>query len=582
MELIAGLLGGVGIFLLGMILLTEGLKSAAGDALRSVLARYAGGPGTALLSGAGVTALVQSSSATTLTTIGFVSAGLLTFPQAVGVIFGANLGTTSTGWLASVVGFKVSLSAVAFPLVGVGALVRLLSTGRRAHAGMALAGFGLIFVGIDVLQGAMAGLAERVDPGSFPGATLGGRMGLVLLGVVMTVVMQSSSAAIATTLAAVHSGTLGLEQAALLVVGQNLGTTVKALLASIGGSVPVKRTVLAHILFNLITAALALTFLPLFLLGAVGIAGEGDPAVAIALFHTSFNLAGVLVLFPFLGAFARMVERMVPETTSPLTRHLDSAVAALPAVAVEVARRSALQVALLLFHRCSQSLRGEGRRPAADTEHALAPAAEAIGTIRRFLAKVRTSPGDEAEHDRHLSLLHAVDHLDGFLGALREYEAHPPGIGDDGPARAKALLGSILAVRGGEGEEGLYEASRLEEEGLPDASALEEVSMALASLRKEVRADILSATALGELDPGRAWDEIEVIKILDRLGYHAWRTVHHLVLAGPEARWDSPGRDSSGPTEGDGGEPPGGGRRPRSEESRFSSVFEDREDGTSG
>jgi len=561
MELMAGLLGGIGIFLLGMILLTEGLKSAAGDALRSVLERFVGGPGSALVSGAAVTALVQSSSATTLTTIGFVSAGLLTFPQAVGVIFGANLGTTSTGWLVSVVGFKVSLTAVAFPLVGVGALFRLLSKGRAAHAGIALAGFGLIFVGIDVLQSSMAGLAERADPGSFPGATAGGRVGLVLLGVVLTVVMQSSSAAIATTLAAVHTGSLGLEQAALLVVGQNLGTTVKAALAAIGGSVPVKRTVLAHILFNVITAMVALIFLPLFLTAAVWLAGEGDPAVAIAIFHSSFNLAGVLLLFPFLNTFANWVERMVPERTPSLTRHLDSAVASVPAVAVEAARRSALQVALLLFHRSTRTLRGEVRGTPASVEQALGPAREAIGAIRRFLSEVRTSPGDEAAHDRHLSLLHAIDHLDGFLGALLQLETHPPVLDGGGLATAKARLGPVLISHGGEGD------------GLPEVSVLEEVSHDLATLRKGVRADILSATALGELDPHRAWDEIEVIKVLDRLGYHAWRATHHLALA----RSDSP-RDGGVP----GARPSGSDLLAGDGEERYSSVFEDREDGALG
>jgi phosphate:Na+ symporter len=130
--LISLVLGGVGIFLIGMILLTEGLKAAAGGALRAILARFTRGPGSAFLSGAGVTALVQSSSATTLTTIGFVSAGLLTFPQAVGVLLGANVGTTSTGWLVSVLGLKVQVSLVALPAVGLGALLRLLAKGRGA------------------------------------------------------------------------------------------------------------------------------------------------------------------------------------------------------------------------------------------------------------------------------------------------------------------------------------------------------------------------------------------------------------------------------------------------------------------
>lgn len=172
--MLALLLGGIGLFLLGMTLLTDGLKVLAGDALRRVLARFTGGPTRAMLSGAALTALIQSSSATTLATIGFVSAGLLTFQQAVGLVFGANLGTTSTAWLVSLLGLKLSVSAVALPLVGVGALARLLARDRWAAAGTALSGFGLVFVGIDTLQAGMADLAAQIDPEALPGASLGG------------------------------------------------------------------------------------------------------------------------------------------------------------------------------------------------------------------------------------------------------------------------------------------------------------------------------------------------------------------------------------------------------------------------
>ncbi|MFP5380591.1 MAG: Na/Pi symporter, partial [Vicinamibacteria bacterium] len=178
--------------------------------------------------GAGITALVQSSSATTLATIGFVSAGLLSLPNAIGVVIGANIGTTATGWLVSLLGLKLSIGKIAMPLIGVGALLRLLARERLAQAGLALAGFGVIFVGIDALQAGMAALAGRVDPAQFPVAGLAGRLLLVLLGVLMTVIMQSSSAAVATTLTALSGGAITLDQAAALVIGQNVGTTVTA------------------------------------------------------------------------------------------------------------------------------------------------------------------------------------------------------------------------------------------------------------------------------------------------------------------------------------------------------------------
>ncbi len=519
METIGGILGGVGIFLVGMVLLTEGLRAAAGTALRGVLQRFARGPGTALMSGAAFTALVQSSSATTLTTIGFVSAGLLTFPQAVGVIFGANLGTTSTGWLVSLIGFRVNIAAMALPLVGIGALLRLLSTGRNAQLGIALAGFGLIFVGIDVLQVGMEGLAERVDPTAFPGPTLGGRIALVVIGVLMTVVMQSSSAAVATALTALNAGTLGVDQAAFLVVGQNMGTTVKAALASIGGSIPVRRTALAHILFNLITGALALALLPLLLTGALW-AVDGDPSVAIALFHSSFNLLGVLVLFPVLPSFSRLVERMVPETEPTLTRHLDPTVAQVPPVAVEAARRSALAVTSLLFERCRESLRlGPARRGFVDGDRVLESVGEALAAIRAFLGNVRTSPEDPSGYERHLSVLHAVDHLDRFLKGFLTLEAagwapDDRRVLESGRRLAEALRGTVS-----------------EEEQVPEVEGLAALSEELAELRRSQRARVLESTASGATDPERAWKDIEEIQRLDRLGYHAWRIAHHLERA---------------------------------------------------
>jgi phosphate:Na+ symporter len=509
------LVGGIGIFLVGMILLSEGLKAAAGGALRSILQRFARSPARAVLSGAGVTALVQSSSATTLTTIGFVSAGLLTFPQAVGLIFGANLGTTSTGWLVAVLGFKVNVGAVALPVVGVGAILRLLGKGRWAHGGLALAGFGLIFVGIDTLQDGMADLADRIDPASLPGATWLGRVVLVLVGAAMTVVMQSSSAAVATTLTALHAGGLDLDQAALLVIGQNLGTSVKAVLAAIGGSVPVRRTAAAHTLFNLITAVLALLAFPILLGAARVIAGEGDPAVAIALFHSGFNILGVAVLFPVLNRFAAMVERMVPETRPDLTRNLDPTVAEIPEVAVEAAGQSVAGVAHLLVGELARlSLESAGAPPprgAASRRIHEVPLA--LGVIRTFLAQVRTPPHDGVSFQRHLSLIHAVDHLDRLEDLRREFEELGP-------------LPAPLAPTARRLADALTEWTHDR-----DTDALGRSSRVLAEERKARREAALEEMAVGGMPPEMGRISILHVKRMDRIAYHAWRASHHMDLA---------------------------------------------------
>src|SRR5215472_539833 len=165
-------LGGVGLFLLGMSVMTDGLKAMAGPALRTVLGKAAATPLSGAFWGAAVTLLVQSSSATTMTTIGLVGAGLLTFPQGLGLVLGANIGTTGTGWLVALIGVRVSLASYALPMILVGALGKLLGRGRLAASGGALAGFALVLYGLTTLQQGMGGLAERLHPSNLP-AVLG-------------------------------------------------------------------------------------------------------------------------------------------------------------------------------------------------------------------------------------------------------------------------------------------------------------------------------------------------------------------------------------------------------------------------
>jgi phosphate:Na+ symporter len=519
--MIGTLLGGIGLFLLGMILMTDGLKAAAGDALRRGLERLTGGATKAMLSGMGVTILIQSSSATVLTTIGFISAGLLTFTQAVGLIFGANLGTTSTGWIVSLVGLKVSMSAVALPLVGVGALARFLLRGRAASVGLALAGFGVIFVGIDLLQQAMGSLSSHMDPGRFPGATWWGRMGLVAVGAAMTVVLQSSSAAVATTLTALHSGTIGLAQATALVIGQNLGTTVTAVLAAVGASAPAKRTALAHILFNVVAGVVAFALAPAFLHAveeARWLPGADDPAVAVAAFHTMFNLAGVLLLLPVAGRFADLVTRMVPDRGSPFTRNLDPSVAEVPAVGVEVARRAVVGIAAHEMHVAVAVLQRMAGGPPPPT---LDAASLGLQGVRDFLGHVRTSTAVGEEHHRHLALLHVLDHLDRLDEALRE----PPGPAWLAGGRTEEVRQEVEGVLA-------QVHAWLEGGGDPPLPAVRDLSTQVATHRKARRLDALALAASGEMGPGDALERLEALRWMDRVVYHVWRSVHHL------SHWD--------------------------------------------
>jgi phosphate:Na+ symporter len=463
---------------------------------------------------------VQSSTATTLITLGFVSAGLVTFPQAIGVILGANVGTTSTGWIVALLGLKFSVSSVALPAVGVGALIKLIGRDRIASAGVAIAGFGLIFVGIDTLQAGMEMLAQRLDLSRMPGGTMTGRLLLVVIGVVMTVVMQSSSAAVATTLTALHAGAINMDQAAALVIGQNVGTTVTAAIACVGASVAAKRTGLAHILFNVLTGLMAFALLPAFVrLAQLVTRGDtSDASVAIATFHTSFNLLGVLLLLPWIRQFARWIERIIPERGRVLTQRLDPSVAELAPVAIEAVRLTLIDVAASL----SDALRGQLRPgPRQSLNEAVTRVEDALEETRRFVGRIRSDPETLDEHNRHLSTLHALDHLAGMVQAMRD--SNPVRTLATEPALAESVR--LLA-------EGLESVDReLDDEESRQQSARAQSSEAIARFRLSQRDQILRATAAGRLDPSTASAQLEALRWVDRVTNHLCRAFHHLSLA---------------------------------------------------
>lgn len=526
LTLFVNLMGGLGLFLLGMTLMTDGLKSLAGGALRHILMRFVRGPISGIAAGAGVTALVQSSSATTLTTIGFVSAGLITFPQAIGVVLGANIGSTSTGWIVSVLGLKVSMGAVSPPVILVGVLLRLLGRDRVAALGQALAGFGLIFFGIGVLQTGMEGLAGQVNLGGFSPEGLLGRLGLVGIGLGMTVVMQSSSAAVAATLVALHSGSLTFEQASAMVIGQNIGTTVTAALASIGGSAPAKRTAVAHILFNVLTGLIAFIGLPWFADLSYWIAEhlDGEPGpTAVATFHTLFNISGVALLLPVLGPFGRFVTHLTPARGPRLTRHLDAHVAKVAAVGLQATRASLIETFGALASDLRErfgpmhGFRGPGRVP-----H---EAREASREILAFIGKLATLPQTQAEVEAELHLLHAVDHLADMAETAGELQIEWDRV--DGRV-IEPFVAAFLT-----GLDRSLDWSAKATEASAAAKEIASQSERLAAMRREGRAGVLRVIGTGGVTPEAGAASIDAMIWLDRVLFHAARFVSEMTLAQP-------------------------------------------------
>ncbi|MBJ9986689.1 Na/Pi cotransporter family protein [Acinetobacter sp. S40] len=346
LNVIVPLMGGIGLFLLGMSLMTDSLKAIAGEALRQWLVRFTSSPMKAVLSGIGLTVVVQSSTATTLATIGFVSAGVLSFSHAIGVIIGANIGTTSTGWMVALLGLKFSISSFALPLIGIGALLKLLGKEKIAFIGLTLAGFGLLFFGIQLLQDAMSDVAELIDLSRWAEPTLLMRLFLVLIGIFMTIVLQSSSAAITTTLAALSTQTINLEQTLALVIGQNIGTVATAVLAAIGATTSAKRTAAVHVIFNIVTAFFAFILLsPAFVWAYNHIESihQLGSVLLVAAFHTSFSLLGACIFMPLLPKFEQLIMRLLPEKEHSTTRYLDESLYSVPALAIAAVERALLQ-----------------------------------------------------------------------------------------------------------------------------------------------------------------------------------------------------------------------------------------------
>jgi len=557
LETIVSIVGGVGLFLLGMAVMTDGLKALAGTALKTVMEKAAATPLLGTFWGAVITLLVQSSSATTMTTIGLVSAGLLTFPQGLSLVFGANIGTTGTGWLVAAFGVRISLTAAALPIVFVGALLKVVGRGRLAAAGGAIAGFALILVGLSTLQEGMSGLAESLHPSDLPAVanaagavTLSGLANVLILvvaGAVMTTVMQSSTASIAVTLSALYAGAVGLDQALALVIGQNIGTATSSAVAAIGASSTAKRLAAAYIAFKLVAALIAIALFPFVTPLIVRAAEEIDATGLLAAYHTAYNVIGVAVLLPLMGPFTRLIERLVPERGSPFAKYLDPAALRSPNVAVEAVRRTVERALETLCSATAKALDGAApggtARPAID-EATLAQASDALRQAGAFLSQADPPPSEEG-HAWYTSTVHALDHatrLAEAVGAMAK-----TGLATDGPEEAGAAALCARSMREAAGAAaGLARSAgpaHAADEDLAGSLApvagsgdeavlsLERDASALADLKTAHRRDTLDMVASGKLTASAAIARVDAVALLNRLAHHAWRAVAHLKVA---------------------------------------------------
>ena len=325
MELIINifsLVGSLALFLFGMKTMSEGLEKFAGDRLRSILAAMTKNRVMGVLTGVLITALIQSSSATTVMVVSFVNAGLMTLAQSIGVIMGANIGTTVTAWIISAVGFKVNIAAFAIPLLAIGMPFIFSGKGNRKSIGEFVFGFSFLFMGLSFLQEAatamnigdmVAGMLAHVPQGSFFTILL-----FVIVGALVTMIVQASAATMAITLMlfGMNIPGFGFEQAAALAMGQNIGTTITAVMASLTANTQARRAALAHMFFNVFGVVVFLiVFYPAC--NAVSwfvdnVMGGGNDLYKLSAFHTAFNIINTLLLIGFVRQIEMLVCRVLP------------------------------------------------------------------------------------------------------------------------------------------------------------------------------------------------------------------------------------------------------------------------------
>lgn len=344
-EMLFMFLGGLGIFLYGLRSMSDGLQKTAGDRLRTILEKLTSNPVLGVMAGAMVTVIIQSSTGTTVLTVGLVNAGLLSLKQAIGIIMGANIGTTITSFI---IGFKIT--EYALPIVAVGAFLIFFSKKKHInYVGQTIFGFGLLFLGLDLMSTGMKPLRNSEIFIGFM-ETLSDQPILgVLVGTVFTMIVQSSSATIGVLQGLAESGAITFEQSLPILFGDNLGTTITAAFAAIGTSVAAKRAALSHFLFNFIGT---LIFLPLYKIGIYPafvqwIAGDMNIKMQIAWAHATFNITNTLIQLPFIGVLAYIVTKLVPgddDTVQYGAQYLDKRFLTNPAVALGQATNELLRM----------------------------------------------------------------------------------------------------------------------------------------------------------------------------------------------------------------------------------------------
>lgn len=306
-------LAGTGMFMWGMHQLESAIREMAGKAFRNGMQRFTSNTLSAVLFGALVTAVLQSSSLVTLMVLAFLGAGVLSLRNAIGVMLGANLGTTMTSWIVATLGFKMSVESISTPFLGIGILLYLFFESRikLRNIGLLLLGFGLMFLGLDFMKTSIEQIAYQLDLQKIAEF---GSFAFLVVGIVVTALIQSSSAMVVIILSAMSAGMIGLHQGAILIIGANIGTTVTVGIGALGGTADKKRLALSHFVFNVATGLLVFFFVDELVDFSMRAFSVEDPLIELVMFNTLFNLLGIVVFFPFVPQYENWLKKWFAES----------------------------------------------------------------------------------------------------------------------------------------------------------------------------------------------------------------------------------------------------------------------------
>ena len=414
------LLAGIALFLFAMTQLELALKTLGGRSLSLYLREKTSKRFNAVLGGVIATALLQSSSVVGLMVLAFTGAGLLILPSALGIVFGANLGTTLTGWIVATLGFKFEIFELALPLIAIGGAAVLFGRGRWPEGGRAVLGLGLLLLALQFMKNSVAGLEQFVSIEDLAGFA---PWQYLLFGVVVAAVIQSSSATITITLAALNANIISLDNAVAVVIGADLGTTTTVLLGAIKGSADKQRVAAGQVIFNVVTDIIAFT-IRLPLLSLVGWVGIKDPLFSLVAFHSFFNLLGLCIFLPLTKPFATFLERIIKNKDSREARYLTDVSpavtdAALAAIQREIARLIArvIRLTCTAFPRPLHSPTGQipvvyepknaaPREQSFDELYHLSKTLE--GEILEFVFRLQDGTREQADSQRLAQMLNAA------------------------------------------------------------------------------------------------------------------------------------------------------------------------------